>query len=309
MSKIHKALTSIAAKRKRADTAADRAERYLKRFGPNLPAGRTTTDSSGLEDIPPIPTDMIGGEVCVDVDRLERDGLWQKDDAAEVLREQFRRAKRPVIANAFSSEDSRGDFSNICMIASAMPGAGKSFCAMNLARSISRERDIGVMVVDGDVLKASLTRSMNMTDRPGMLDFLLDEKIGVQDIVVQTDLADILFVPAGQRQHDSAELLASRRMRSLMLALSRAFAGCVIIVDTPPMLVTNEAHVISSYAGQVVFVVEARRSSRENVLQALASLDHEKPINAILNKLPGAPISGASAEDYGYYPFAPEQGG
>ena len=70
------------------------------------------------------------------------------------------------------------------------------------------------------------------------------------------------------------------------------------------MLVTNEAHILSAYAGQIIIVIAARSSSQDSVMQALASLDRKKPINAILNKSPAASGAGATSDSYGYYPFA-----
>ena len=39
------------------------------------------------------------------------------------------------------------------MMASAVPGDGKTFTCINLALSMARERDFSVVLVDADVLK------------------------------------------------------------------------------------------------------------------------------------------------------------
>ena len=39
------------------------------------------------------------------------------------------------------------------MMASALPGDGKTFTSINLALSMARERDISVVLVDADVAK------------------------------------------------------------------------------------------------------------------------------------------------------------
>ena len=60
---------------------------------------------------------------------------------------------------------------------------------------------------------------------------------------------------------------------------------------------------LASFMGQIVFVIEARVSSQESAMRALALLDRDKPINAILNKSKSANTYGYHSDDYGYYPY------
>ena len=43
------------------------------------------------------------------------------------------------------------DHMNLIMVASPLAGAGKTFCSVNLAASISLERELNVLLVDADV--------------------------------------------------------------------------------------------------------------------------------------------------------------
>ena len=79
------------------------------------------------------------------------------------------------------------------------------------------------------------------------------------------------------------------------------FENSAIVFDMPPLLLTNEAQVLAAQAGQIVFVIEDRESSRDSVSRALGLLDREKPINAILNKSRSADISVYPNDYYEYY--------
>ncbi len=207
---------------------------------------------------------------------------------AQVAR-QFGRIKRPIMLNAFDLTEISVENPNVVMVASAMPETGKTFCTLNLARSIAQERDFGALLVDADVLKPRVTRALDLEGSPGLIDYLLDDSLTIEDVLVQTDCDGIIVMPAGSQHKDATELLASRRMRDLVQILSRRFTSRAILFDTPPLLMTNEAVVLSQYTGQIVFVIEAGVTSVEAVNAALGLIDRDKPVNAILNKVKDAP--------------------
>jgi exopolysaccharide/PEP-CTERM locus tyrosine autokinase len=241
--------------------------------------------------------------ICFDRAALVDAGVLPDGQHQEMISQQFRRIKRPVLQCAFDENLQVGNNANIIMIASALPGAGKSFCSLSLANSIATERDFGAVLVDADVLKPGLTRAFGLDDQIGLIDYLADPAIGVADVLVATDMNDVIIIPAGRSHPQATELLASQRMHKFVAALSETFPRHTIILDTPPLLLTNEAQVLAETAGQIVLIIESRVSSQESVMQALSMLDRSKPINAILNKSRGASKGGYQGDGYGYYPY------
>ncbi len=294
MSKIQKALEIL---RKRSDS------------GPKNPKLSTSTEGVArarvrTRDLPEdgaVDEQLPEFKLSVDLEELRNHGLQPRDEYIDFVGQQFRRIKRPVLNTAFGLGVPDSDNANVIMLASALPKTGKSFCAFNLATSIARERDVGAVIVDADVLKPSISRAFGLEDRIGLIDFLLDSTVSIDDILVGTDLHGIIVVPAGRQHEESTELLASRRMRQFVKALAERFRARAIIVDTPPLLLTNEAHVLAENMGQIILVIEAGVSSQESALEALGSLNRSKPINAILNKARGASFGDYGGGGYGYY--------
>lgn len=231
--------------------------------------------------------------------QLRDEGLLPTDENMPLASQQFRRIKRPVLKIAFSAGDVHYENANVVMLASALPGTGKTFCSINLATSISHEKDVGSVVVDADVLKPNITRAFGLEERPGLIDFLVDSSLTLEDVLVHTDIHDLIVVPAGKHHEQVTELLSSQRMGEFISLISHRFSSRVVVFDTPPLLLTNEAQVLAQHMGQIVLVIQAGASSQETVSQALASLDRGKPINAILNKARGE--SFGEYGDYGYY--------
>lgn len=195
----------------------------------------------------------------------------------------FRRIKRPILANAFGKESALIENGNIVMICSSLPGEGKTFNVINLGMSIAIELDKTVLLVDADLPKCTTSKLFDLEDEIGLTDVLVgDEKLS--DVVVSTDLPDFKIIPAGKKHHHGTELLASDKMFNLIEELATRYPDRIIIFDTPPLLITSEAQVIAGLAGQVVLIVEADRTLKHDVEEAVSMLDKSKPIGLVLNK-------------------------
>jgi Mrp family chromosome partitioning ATPase len=123
-----------------------------------------------------------------------------------------------------------------------------------------------------------------LENSPGLIDVLLDEQADVSDVLVRTDLNDIQVLPAGRSHAHATELLASDRMAYVVAELASRYPDRIILLDSPPLLVTSEAQALASHVGQIVLVVEAGQTSHQMLAHTIESLDRGKAINIILNK-------------------------
>jgi Mrp family chromosome partitioning ATPase len=149
---------------------------------------------------------------------------------------------------------------------------------------MSLERELNVLLIDADVPKPQISQKLGLGDAPGLIDFLLDEHSDVSDYLVRTDLNDILVLPAGRAHPQATELLASDRMSKIVRELAGRYRDRIVLLDSPPLLITSEAQALASHVGQIVLVVEAGETSHQTLRHALEVLDPDKAINLVLNK-------------------------
>ena len=255
MSKIQKALGRLRSDRRNSDSeSAATSGMGRERAGDvrgKVFRRRPDTEPNIVDD--ELMPDFL---IRVSSDALSDHGLQLSGINNELLAQQYRRIKRPLLNFAFGELGLGARNSNVVMVASALPQSGKTFCSYNLALSIARERDIGAVLVDADVLKPNISRAFGIADRIGLIDYLLQRDITLEEILVGTDLHDVVLVPAGQQHEEATELLASRRMEQFIAELSQRFPLRAVVVDTPPLLLTNEAHVLAEHMGQIVFIIE-----------------------------------------------------
>lgn len=240
-----------------------------------------------------------GGSRTVDIDLegMHRAGMLVPGDTRSLIAEEYRSIKRPLLRNAFGISSVPNG--NLIMVTSAMPREGKSFTAVNLAMSIVMEMDITALLIEADVVRPSFARYMGVAEgheQKGLVDYLSTPGIPLESLLLRTNVPKLTILPSGPNHPRSTELLASQSMRDLCRELATRYPDRVIIFDSPPMLVSSEAQVLSTLVGQVVFVVEAGGTPQTSVDEALARLDPNQAVGIVLNK-----CNERDTTEYGYY--------
>lgn len=278
-------------------TARGRAELEMR------PAKAETLQESRVEvihrEVASSSSDVTSRYVELDLARLDMMGLVVPSAPRSQIAEEFRVIKRPILANAHGKGAAPVDNGNLIMVTSSVPGEGKSFNSINLAMSIAMEMDNRVLLVDADVARPSILNLLGLPPARGLMDVLLEEGVGLPDVMLRTNVEKLTLLPAGMMHKNATELLASGAMRSLLVELAHRYSDRIIIFDSPPLMVTTEAPVLAQSMGQLVMVVEAGRTTHTMVKQALSKVQGCPVKMLVLNKARYARTDGY----YGYYGY------
>lgn len=220
----------------------------------------------------------------IDVERLKQEGYITLDTLDSVKAEEFRIIKRPILQNAFGKGAVTIENGNIIMVTSSLPDEGKTYISLSLAMSVALEMDKTVLLVDCDVINPSLSRLLEVNDKSGLTDYLHDDNISLEDVILNTSIPRLRLLPSGNQYAQSNELLTSSKMSALVNELSERYSDRIILFDSPPLLLANQAVVISQLMGQIIIVVEAEKTPQNVVEAAVEKLDEKKVIGVVLNK-------------------------
>ncbi|MGG7605444.1 XrtA-associated tyrosine autokinase [Massilia sp. BKSP1R2A-1] len=236
--------------------------------------------------------------VDLDLAKMRDMGMVTAAGGRTTLLEEFRIIKRPLLKRAFG-ERAEGEMPpNLIMITSSLPGEGKTYCAINLAMSIAMELDHTVLLVDADVARPSVLRTLGLPAQRGLMDILVDDKLDLSDVLLRTNVDTLSILPAGTSTPRATELLASSTMSSLVTEIANRYPDRVVIFDSPPLLLTSESRVLASHMGQIVVVVEAQTTTQHAVKEALHKLEGFNNVNLIYNKTRDIP---GIEETYDYH--------
>lgn len=233
-------------------------------------------------DVRPASTGKAMRVHAVDLERLRNQSIITPDGERTPVAESFRRIKRHILANV--ADPKAGPLANLVQVTSASAGEGKTFCATNLAISISLELDHSVLLVDADVAKPSIPDVLGLAAEKGLLDVLRDHRIDLAEVLVKIDIGKLTLLPAGTAHLQATELLASDAMHILLRELSSRYRNRIIIFDSPPILAASESGALANQVGQIVLVVESGKTTESALKESLSRIDSRKVISLLLNK-------------------------
>ena len=226
---------------------------------------------------------MLQGPASVDAVSLERAGMVDWSRTRTRISEEFRLVQRQIIRSAFGPGAEPG-FSNLLLVTSARPGEGKSFMSTNLAGSIARQGDHHVLLVDADSKRDSICYSLGLAQARGLLDLAANPKLDPAPLIVKTPIERLSILPVGRERERSAELFSTKEMTRLIQSLGRRYADRLLILDAPPCLSTSDPAVLAQVVGQILFVVEADRTQRDEIEASLDLIQACPTITMVLNK-------------------------
>ncbi len=232
----------------------------------------------------PRPAPAPDRRVEIDLAALASRGFITPDAADGMVAQEFRLIKRPLLANALGQGAIPIENGRMIMVTSALSGEGKTYCAINLAMSIAAELDTRTLLVDADVARPSVLRELGIARQPGLMDWLVDDRIDLSHLVLGTNVDKLDILPAGRKHQQATELLASGSMNRLLARIDELFPEHVVIFDSPPLLLTTESRVLASYMGQIVMVVSAGSTEQAAVMEALSTIESCEVIGMVLNK-------------------------
>ena len=268
--------------------------------GPGVAAGVVPT-AARVEPICALEPRVVHGRVAIDLNRLRAEGYLPEQGEEWRFANYCHRIKRPLVDRALSAgapQDAR-----LTLLTSALPGDGKTFMTINLALSMARERDVSVLLVDGDLPRARISHVLGMHGEPGLLHALRDDALDIESLVRDSDIPGLEILPAGAPAEGATELIASARMREIASRLICPNPRRLVLFDSPPLLVSSEARALVQIIGQIILVVRAGHTPRQAITDAVAQVEKKKLVGLVLNDAYGA------TEDGYYYDYGSLAGG
>src|SRR5438445_6222958 len=240
-----------------------------------------------------------GPQLVLDRGRLAGFGVAIPSAGRSRTVEEFRLVKRNLMSAWSQSElvaDRRS--SRLIMVTSARPSEGKTFTALNLALAFASERSIKALLVDADTQHSTLPQILGIPGDKGIVDVLAGN-LELSEVLIQTNIPNLLILPGGRGGPHVPELLSSHEMGALLDEMSQWLADRYIIIDTPPCMASSDAAALAPFVGLIVFVVEANHTQQMEIEASLSMLSACPRISLLLNK--SDTLSGEHFGSYEYY--------
>ena len=170
-------------------------------------------------------------------------------------------------------------------------GEGKSVMAINLALTISRERNNSVFLIDLDMRSPRICQYLSVVP-PTSLSEYFARHAEIEDCLFSIGLDNLAL--AGNRQpiEQSSELLAGGRVERMFEHIRATAPDPIVIVDLPPLLSTDDALVVAPKIDACLLVVCEGKTRRDGAAKSLDLLAEYNLAGIVLTK------SRATVSDY-----------
>ena len=168
------------------------------------------------------------------------------------------------------------------VVTSSVPGEGKTLVAANLAISLARNTSQRVLLVDGDLHKASVGERLGLTGARGIWEWYGAEE-PIHRFLYRLQDTQLWVLCAGMSHTHPAAILQSPRFLDLFRRLGEMFDW--IIIDVPPLLPLADASLWARQADGVLVVVRQGKAQRTLLQKGLEALDHPRILGVIFNDI------------------------
>ncbi len=191
----------------------------------------------------------------------------------------------------------------IIAVTSAGPNDGKTLTVINLALSMAREKGREIVLLDLDMRNPSVCRTLGVHPPRELRDYL-EQGEGVREMFFSVG-SDNLFIAGSNAPTDQAsELLASPRFDDLLDVVQRGTVDPIVLLDLPPVLVTDDALVVAPKVDALLVVASEGVTGREELSRALGLLSEFPIAGVVLNRA----AETTAGYDYRYYSDAESKG-
>jgi capsular exopolysaccharide synthesis family protein len=187
----------------------------------------------------------------------KQSGLSPDAEAYRILRTNIEFNRRSADANAIT-------------IVSGGAGEGKSTTLVNLAY-ICAQGGYNTLMIDGDLRRPKLHTFFDINNSVGLTNYLTTALM-LEDVILQTPIENLYFMPSGILPADAAGILNSRRMSELIADVKNRFD--LVLIDSPPILGVSDASVLASEVDLTIIVIQHRKLPRSMLLRVKQAIEN-----------------------------------
>ena len=216
------------------------------------------TSVKSLEDVERYLEVPVLAVIPKDVGVLHKQsGISPDAEAYRILRTNIEFNRKSADANAIT-------------VVSGGAGEGKSTTLVNLAY-VCAQGGYNTLMIDGDLRRPKLHTFFDINNSVGLTNYLTTE-LQLEDVILQTPIDNLYFMPSGILPADAAGILNSRRMSELIADVKSRFD--LVLIDSPPILGVSDASVLASEVDLTMIVIQHRKLPRSMLMRVKQAVEN-----------------------------------
>jgi succinoglycan biosynthesis transport protein ExoP len=159
----------------------------------------------------------------------------------------------------------KGEKPKVITVTSSLPNEGKTTLSTWLGRLAAKSGE-RVIIIDCDLRRPSVHRSMGHSADDSLVDFLTGKK-DLEEVVNKDEDSGVHVIYADAVPSSALDLVSSGKMEKLVASLRQVYD--LVILDTPACLAVSDARVLANLSDQTLYAVQWDKTPREVVLSGI----------------------------------------
>ena len=171
----------------------------------------------------------------------------------------------------------------VIAVSSTISGEGKTFFSVNLAAMVGM---LGkkVLLIGLDLRKPRMDKVFDFGNDKGMSTYLSGNS-SYEEIIKETEIKNLYYVPAGPRPPNPAELIEGNLMKEFLSRAKQEYD--FILIDTPPVGLVTDGLLLAKIVDINIFIVRQRYTSKNSLdmMEQLRQQGELKNIAIVMNDI------------------------
>jgi capsular exopolysaccharide synthesis family protein len=251
-----------------------------------------------LAEIAPMGKELIQmkgqGADAQDIQRVD-EHLWLLFSPFSFLGESYRRLRTNLL------RVQRDHRLQVILMTGPNPQEGKTTTLSNLAIVLA-ETQKRVLLIDADLRRPNVHSLFKLSSAPGLTD-VLAERARLDQVIHRNVFDSLDVICSGTESKNPSGVFAGRKFASVLDGLRQSYDW--VLIDGPPILVVNDAAVLSSLADGTILTVSAdttRVAALERAKKFLSDAGGHL-VGVVLNNFDAQRVYGPyyGGQHYGHY--------
>jgi len=180
----------------------------------------------------------------------------------------------------------RGNANFVVAVTGLVRGVGASYVAMNLAAALAADYRRTALLVQCNPYPTPLNRMLVPFPESGLMDFLAEPRMQIDDIVYAPGVARMRVIPYGNEGID-AQLLGGPRMEEMIRAARARYSDRFVVLDLPEATALHALRPLLDWVDGTVLVVPYGEGTTGSMAQAIENIGDERLAGLVMNRVPG----------------------
>lgn len=169
------------------------------------------------------------------------------------------------------------------MVTSISPDYDISLVVANIAMAFALDSSKTSVVINADTENTKLNKLFDVDSDLGIIDYLESDNLEVDEILYETPISRLRYVPCGKSHDDVSEYFTSSRMANLAGALVERYPERFPVICAPSIGASADARILIDSCDCVVLVAGYGKCNEMEIRHAMLTVGSEKFAGIILD--------------------------